>query len=180
MRADARRNYESLLARAHEAFTEQGTDASLEDIARRAGVGIGTLYRHFPTRQALLLGLLSQRLRTLATYAEGELDQQEPREAMVNWIRAMAEHGRTYRGTAVAIMSELLGDDDRAEFDEACAVAQAASERVLRRAQDAGVVRSDVTRAHLVALVHGLVLATEHKPQLFDQLLAVVLDGLMR
>ena len=176
MRADARRNYERLLACANEAFTERGADASLEDIARRAGVGIGTLYRHFPDREALLLALLSQRLRTLTTYADEVLDQQEPGEAMVNWIRATAEHGKTYRGIAVGVMARLLGD--RTEFDAACAAAQAAGDRVLRRAQDAGAVRTDVTRAHIVALVHGLVLATEDEPELFDRLLSVMLDGL--
>jgi AcrR family transcriptional regulator len=172
MRADARRNYERLLACAHEAFTERGADASLEDIARRAGLGIGTLYRHFPTREALLGALLAERLRGLAAYAEGELDGQEPGEAVANWIRAVCEHGRTYRGIAIGVMSQVL------EFDEACAEAQAAGDRLLDRAQRAGAVRPDVTRAHIVALVQGLVLATEDEPELFDTLLSVVLDGL--
>jgi AcrR family transcriptional regulator len=178
MRADARRNYERLLACAHEAFTERGVDASLEDIARRAGVGIGTLYRHFPTREALLASLLSDRLRGLTAYAEQVLDQQEPGEAMVNWIHAICEHGKTYHGVAARVMSQLLSD--RTGFDEACVAAQAAGDRVLRRAQDAGVVRADVTRAHIVALVHGLVQATENEPELFDRLLTVMVDGLQR
>jgi AcrR family transcriptional regulator len=174
MRADARRNYERLLACAHEAFTERGVDASLEDIARRAGVGIGTLYRHFPTREALLVALLSQRLRELVVYAEEVLDQQEPGEAVVNWIHAAFAHGRTYRGVAVAVMAKGL------EFDEACAAADAATTRLLDRAQRAGRIRPDVTRAHLIALIHGLVVATEERPELFDGLLAVLLDGLQR
>ncbi|QUQ68885.1 TetR/AcrR family transcriptional regulator [Kutzneria sp. CA-103260] len=178
MRADARRNYERLLACAHEAFTERGADASLEDIARRAGVGIGTLYRHFPTRETLLTALLSDQLRGLTAYAEQELVQQEPGEAMANWILAMSRHGRIYRGLAAGVLSQQLGD--RTEFDEACAAAQEAGDRVLHRAQAAGAVRPDVARAHLVALVHGLVLATENSPELFDQLLAVMLDGLQR
>ena len=174
MRADARRNYERLLACAHEAFTERGAEASLEDIARRAGVGIGTLYRHFPTRDALLVALLSERLRGLATYAEDVLDQQEPGEAVANWIRATCAHGQTYRGLAMSLMSQAL------EFDEACAAAQAAGDRLLARAQQTGRVRPDISRAHLVALVHGLVVATEDKPEMFDQLLSVLLDGLQR
>jgi AcrR family transcriptional regulator len=175
MRADARRNYDRLLLCAHEAFTERGADASLEDIARRAGLGIGTLYRHFPTLEALLMALLSDRLRGLATYAE-ELEQQEPGEAVANWIRAICKHGRTYRGVAIVVMSQALGD--QSEFDEACAAAQAAGNRVLARAQEAGDVRPDVTRAHIVALVHGLVVATQEEPELFDQLLSIMLDGL--
>jgi AcrR family transcriptional regulator len=178
MRADARRNYERLLACAHEAFTDRGADSSLEDIARRAGVGIGTLYRHFPNREALLAALVSGRLRRLTAYAEEELDRQEPGEAMVNWIHATCEHGKIYHGVAAGVMSQLLGAGT--EFSEACTAAQAAGDRVLRRAQEAGVVRADVTRAHIVALVHGLVVATENEPELFDRLLAVAIDGLQR
>jgi AcrR family transcriptional regulator len=176
MRADARRNYQRLLTCAHEAFTEHGADASLEDIARRAGLGIGTLYRHFPHREALLLALLSERLRGLTTYAEEVLDRQEPGDAVANWIRATCEHGKAYRGIAIGVMSQALGD--QAEFDEACAAAKAAGDRLLVRAQAAGEVRPDVTRAHIVALVQGLVLATEDEPALLDRLLSVVLDGL--
>ncbi|MFC0432193.1 TetR/AcrR family transcriptional regulator [Kutzneria buriramensis] len=175
MRADARRNYERLLACAHEAFTEHGADASLEDIARRAGLGIGTLYRHFPNREALLVALLSARLRGLTTYID-ELAGQEPAEAFANWVRASCEHGKTYRGIAIGVMSMVLGD--RTEFDDACAAAKAAGDRVLVRAQEAGAVRPDITRAHLVALVQGLILATEDDPELFDTLLSVVLAGL--
>jgi len=178
MRADARRNYERLLACAHEAFTERGADASLEDIARRAGVGIGTLYRHFPNREALLAALLSDRLRGLVTYAEEVLDHQEPGEAVANWIRATHRHGMSYRGIAIRVMSQLLGEGT--EFDEACAAAHAAGERLLVRAQRAGEVRPDITSAHIIALVHGLVLATEHEPELFDRLVAVAIDGLQR
>ena len=178
MRADARRNYERLLACAHEAFTERGADASLEDIARSAGLGIGTLYRHFPHREALLFALLSERLRGLSTYAEEVLDQQEPAEAVANWIRAVCEHGKTYRGIAIGVMSQVLGE--QTEFNEACAAAKAAGERLLARAQAAGVVRPDVTNAHIVVLVQGLVLATADEPAMSDQLLSIMLDGLQR
>ncbi|MFI9387525.1 TetR/AcrR family transcriptional regulator [Kutzneria sp. NPDC052558] len=184
MRADARRNYERLLACAHEAFTERGEDAALEDIARRAGVGIGTLYRHFPTREVLLAALLADRLRGLTAYAEQELDQQEPCEALINWINAICDHGKIYHGVAAGAMAQLLGDGERdkalVEFDEACTASQAAGDRVLRRAQAAGVARPDITRAHLTALVHGLVQATKNEPELFDRLLAVMIDGIQR
>src|SRR3954454_23845757 len=85
-RADARRNYEKLLAAAAEAFTERGTDASLEDIARRAGVGIGTLYRPFPTRQALLEAVYIDEVEEISAKA-GELGHLEPWEALVTWLR---------------------------------------------------------------------------------------------
>ena len=178
MRADARRNYERLLACAHQAFTDHGANASLEDIAKRAELGIGTLYRHFPNREALLVALLSDRLRGLTTYAEEVLDQQEPGLAAANWIRALCAHGHSYRGIAIGVMTQLLGQ--QTEFDEACAAAHAAGERLLARAQAAGEVRPDVTHDHLVAMVQGLVLATEHQPDLFEPLLSIMLDGLQR
>jgi AcrR family transcriptional regulator len=177
-RADACRNHDRLLEVASEAFATWGVEASLEKIAKSAGVGIGTLYRHFPNREALLAALVSGRLRRLTAYAEQELYQQEPGEALVNWIHATCEHGKIYHGVAAAVMSQLLGAGT--EFDEACTAAQAAGDRILRRAQEAGAARADITRAHIVALVHGLVLAAENEPELFDRLLAVAIDGVQR
>src|SRR4051812_38462521 len=85
-RADARRNYEKLIASARDAFTEQGSEASLEDIARRAEVGIGTLYRNFPTRQALLEAVYVDEVDALGRTAEALADQ-EPWDALVTWLR---------------------------------------------------------------------------------------------
>src|SRR4051812_23807201 len=85
-RADARRNHEKLIAAGREAFTEEGSAASLEDIARRAGVGIGTLYRHFPTRQALLEAVYLDEVEALCTSAE-ELAELPPWDALANWMR---------------------------------------------------------------------------------------------
>jgi hypothetical protein len=100
-------------------------------------------------------------------YAEEVLDGQEPAEAMANWIQAVCEHARTYRGIAIGVV-----------MDDAGADAHAAGDRLLVKAQRAGVVRPDVTPTHIAALAQGLVRATEDDPALLDGLLSVVLDGL--
>src|SRR6266702_4679594 len=98
MRADARRNYQALLSAANAAFIEQGADdASLEEIARRAGVGIGTLYRHFPTRQALLEAVYRDQVEVMSARAEELLADAPPGEALVAWLRALVDFGRTKR-----------------------------------------------------------------------------------
>ncbi|MFF7179569.1 TetR family transcriptional regulator [Streptomyces sp. NPDC008121] len=181
MRADARRNHERLLAEARAAFAVHGTDASLEDVARRAGVGIGTLYRHFPTRDALVnavfqeaLGALLQRSRDLAEAAD-------PCGALTEWLRALITHAGEYRGLARALMS--------ASCDESSALApcsvplRAAGERLLDRAVRAGAVREDVSIGDLMQLTKAIALAAEQSPDdrgLADRLLALTLRGLAR
>jgi AcrR family transcriptional regulator len=92
MRADARRNHERLLAEARAAFAAHGTDASLEDVARRAGVGIGTLYRHFPTRHALLSAVFEDAVSDLLARSRELLDAPEPCTALVTWLREIVSH----------------------------------------------------------------------------------------
>src|SRR5207248_1406973 len=93
-RADAARNYDALLAAARDAFTERGAQASLEDIARRAGVGIGTLYRHFATRQALLEAVYYEEVEAICRAAEG-LGDREPWDALTAWLRSFAGYATT-------------------------------------------------------------------------------------
>ena len=102
-RADARRNYDKLIEAARAAFTENGADASLEDIARRADVGIGTLYRHFPTRQALLEATYLEEVEALCATAD-ELGDLEPWDALAAWLGRFAE----YASTKKALSAELL------------------------------------------------------------------------
>ncbi len=98
MRADARRNYERLVATATAAFAERGAEASLDDIARRAGVGSGTLYRHFPTRQALLEAVYRDQVEELCSQARELLASPSPGDAFATWLRAMASYMTTKRG----------------------------------------------------------------------------------
>ena len=104
MRADARRNYERLLAVATEAFSEYGANASLDDIAKRAEVGPGTLYRHFPTRQDLLEAVMEQWMESVLAEAEPLLDSADPAEALAVWLRRLVAHVAVFRGLAAALL----------------------------------------------------------------------------
>src|SRR5215467_9234162 len=111
MRADARRNYEKLLTAAAEAFTESGADdVSLEEIARRAGVGIGTLYRHFPARQALLEAVYREQVEALRARADELLASGSPGEAFAAWLRALVAFSSTKRSLTSAMVATLGKD----------------------------------------------------------------------
>src|SRR5437867_2707 len=108
MRADAVRNRERLVAAAIAAFTENGADASLDDIARRAGVGPGTLYRHFPTRQALQEAAYLEGVQSLAARAQALADSPlPPDEALAAWMRSLADYLSTKRGLSAALLRTL-------------------------------------------------------------------------
>lgn len=179
MRADARRNYERLLAEARTAFTERGTDTSLEDIARRAGVGIGTLYRHFPNRTALMGAVFQGEVDALLTRARELEDAPRPCAALVEWLRAIVAHASTYRGLSRALMA--------APADASSGLARCsrpmleAGGVLLARAQRTGDVRADVEIRDLMQLTNGIALAAEESPddpELADRLLTLTLTGL--
>src|SRR5690349_1483479 len=152
-RADARRNYEKVLAAAREAFAEGGESTSLEEIARRAGVGIGTLYRHFPNRQALLEALYVDEVEEVCRSAEERSDA-DPWEALNGWL----ERFIAYLGTKRALAAELLNylDLDAELFKASRASLFAAGEPLLTRAQEAGVVRPDVSIGEVMQMVIGI------------------------
>lgn len=179
IRADARRNYDLLLAAAREAFAAHGTDASLRDIARQAGVGIGTLYRHFPTREALLEALLASRFDALRQRAEQLSTAAAPGSALLDWLGELAAGSVTYRGLPESVMTALR--DEQSQLHASCAGMRAAGGRLLRRAQEAGEVRPDVTAAQLLALAAGLAWAGEQSADPVDMvrhLLSIAADGL--
>ncbi len=178
MRADARRNYERLLAAAAAAFAERGADdVSLEEIARRAGVGIGTLYRHFPTRPALLEAVYRDQVEALGTLAGKLLTAESPGAAIGEWVRALVEFSATKRN----LSRELIAGSP---FLPACkTVIGESSNALLERAQQAGVARPDVTGSDLYRMAHALVTASEFgadDPGLLDRMVSVVLAGLLR
>ena len=105
MRADARRNHDRLLAEARVAFARSGADASLEEIAHRAGVGSGTLYRHFPTREALLQAVIQDWTESMQAEAESFIGRGTPAEALHAWLRAYIAHATVFRGLAAALMA---------------------------------------------------------------------------
>lgn len=179
MRADARRNYERLLTEARAAFAEHGTDTSLEDVARRAGLGVGTLYRHFPNRYALMGAVFQNEVDALLTRSRELLEADQPCSALVEWLRAIITHAGSYRGLARALMS---GASDAANELSCCNVPmRAAGSALLARAQQAGAVRPDVEITDLMQLTNAIALAVEESPDdpdLADRLLRLTLTGL--
>lgn len=174
-RADALRNYEKLVAAAREAFTEADRSASLEDIARRAGVGIGTLYRNFPARADLVQAVYVDEVEALSRSA-GELAELEPWEALSAWLQRFVG----YVATKQALSDELfaVAERDAAVFAGCRAMLHEAGAPLLRRAQDAGVVRPDVTIDEVVRMVAGIAKIPTDDPADIQRLLAVALDGL--
>jgi AcrR family transcriptional regulator len=177
MRADARRNRDRLLAEARVAFLEHGTETSLEQIAGRAGVGIGTLYRHFPTREALLEALLRERFDALAADARTLLGHRSPREALFGWTRNFAESSTTYRGLTNALMTTLR--DESSALHASCNSVREAGLELLVRAQNSGEIRNDLDGTEFLTLVFGVACAHEQVPNTaIDRLLAMLFDGL--
>jgi len=174
-RADARRNYEKVLAAAREAFAEGGESTSLEEIARRAGVGIGTLYRNFPNRQALLEALYTDEVEEVCRSAE-QLDGTDPWEDLNAWL----ERFIAYIGTKRALAAELLNylDHDAPLFQSSRASLYASGEPLLQRAQQAGAVRPDVTIADVMQMVMGIAKLPAGNPSQVEHLIRIALDGL--
>ena len=154
MRADARKNYSHLLAVAREVVTEHGADASMRDIARRAGVGLATVLRHFPTREALFEALLRSNLDALTRKA-GELQTSHPPdEALVSWFRDAVAFVHSYSGV-VALMASAHADPNSALY-ASCAAVHSAGARLLVRAQAEGTARADMDKDDLFALMAAL------------------------
>ncbi|TXS36333.1 TetR/AcrR family transcriptional regulator [Streptomyces sp. OR43] len=160
-RADARRNYARILAVAEEEVAAHGADASLENIARTAGVGSATVRRHFPGRQALLEAVFSERIDALVARATASAGAPDARAALLEWLGALTAYASSARGLAEALT--LAGTDDPDHAPACCsAKLAAAADPLLQRAAQAGAVAPGVTAADLVTLVTGIVLATEH------------------
>jgi AcrR family transcriptional regulator len=182
MRADARRNRKRLLAAALAAFTESGADdTSLEEIARRAGVGIGTLYRHFPTRQALLESVYRDQVEVLCARAEVLRDEPSPGAALTTWLLALVGFGLTKR----SLMAHLLAGSglDSRVFTTCREDILAAAGGLLERAQAAGQARPDIDASDVVRISHAVVAATERLPERdteAERLLGIMLGGVLR
>ncbi|MFC1406236.1 MULTISPECIES: TetR/AcrR family transcriptional regulator [Streptacidiphilus] len=175
MRADARRNYERLVSAATEAFLENGADASLDDIAKRAGVGPGTLYRHFPARQNLIDAVLDRWMASVLTEAEPLLEAADPAEALAVWLRRLVSHVYRFRG----LSSALIPPEDKMKGDSPGWVLHSTSEQLLARAQQSGQIRSDVVIKEVMMLVSGVTWAcTSGKEVDADRLIDLIMNGL--
>ncbi|MFF1820880.1 TetR/AcrR family transcriptional regulator [Kribbella sp. NPDC058245] len=169
-RADARRNFDALLTAARDAFATRGVEASLEEIARQAGVGIGTLYRNFPTRQDLLNAVYFGEIEELCIAAEDVADL-PPWEALTSWLQRFVAYVATKR----AIWESLNRDTD--SFREARAAMYAAGTPLFERAQAAGEARTDVSFDDLLRMVNGLTGAGFVDDAQRDRVLQIALDG---
>lgn len=154
MRADARANYDRLLSVAREVVTAHGTDASLRDVARKADVGLGTLYRHFPTREALIEALLRTDVDSLTAQASVLETSSTPENALLTWLRGCVALNHEYRGVT-ALFTAALEDADSALHDS-CVALHDIGARLLERAQSAGTARADIDGTDLFALVAAL------------------------
>ncbi len=176
LRADARQNHARLISAATAAFAEKGADAPLEDIARRAGVGIGTLYRHFPSRVDLQAAVFRTQVRVVCEQGDALLRTDAPEQAFAAWTRALAGYLVTKRGLSRALI-DAVGVES--ELITSCWVTmRETTERLLEKAQQAGVIRSDVTGMDVMRLVHGVAVSSERDPDRAGLLLSVMLDGL--
>ncbi|MEU2436704.1 helix-turn-helix domain-containing protein [Streptomyces rubradiris] len=169
-RKDAARNYDALLDAAREAFAEHGADASLEDIARRAGVGIGTLYRNFPTRRDLFETVYADEVSALCGAAL-EVADREPWEALTAWLDRFAGYMVTKR----AVREALNGESD---IFQTCRDSMfAAGGPLLERAQRVGAARTDMDFGDLLRLVAGIMATNFEDAAQRDRVLAIALDG---
>ncbi|NDZ77405.1 TetR/AcrR family transcriptional regulator [Streptomyces sp. SID10853] len=154
MRADARKNRDHLLAVAGAAIAEQGVDVSLRDIARRAEVGLATLLRHFPTREALLDALLRTSFEELTAQAVQLETSGSAADALVSWLRDCVAWTTEYRGVTVLMAAAI--EDTESALHASCVTLRAAGARLLTRAQADGSARTDIDGADLFALVAAL------------------------
>lgn len=176
-RADARRNYDALVAAAGQVFAEHGPDAPLDVIARRAGVGNATLYRHFPTRHDLLVAVAVDEVEALCALAHRLQSGGNRGAALIQWLRAYIDHVSTHSGLAAALSTGR--SEDSTLITSAHRAVEAAGTALLDMAVQAGAVRPDLHMADLLALVNAIATAAESGDRKrTDRLLRLVLEGI--
>ena len=178
LRADAARNREKLITAAIAAFSEHGVDASLEDVARRAGVGIGTLYRHFPNRDCLMESVYRHQVELLCAAAPDLLAENPPDQALALWMERFVAHVATKRGMAMALKSVIGKDSELFAYCHGLIRQSAAS--LLKAASDAGTVRDDVDASDLMKAMSGICLVSDQPgwEEQASRLVNLLVDGL--
>ncbi|MEV1092741.1 TetR/AcrR family transcriptional regulator [Streptomyces microflavus] len=186
-RSDARRNYSRILAVAEAEVARHGAAASLEQVARTAGVGSATVRRHFPTRQALLEAVFQERIQALCERADQLSRADDSRVALLDWLHDLVRYAVSARGLADVLTYEPPTDVPAAEPADAqarhsCgAVLESAAAPLLRRALREEAVRPGVTFHDLLTLAVGIALATEHHAEpavQADRLFTLTVEGL--
>jgi AcrR family transcriptional regulator len=181
-RSDALRNRDRLIETAKDVLGKGGPDASLEAVARHAGVGIGTLYRHFPTREALFHAVFKKDMEQLVETADRLIDAKDPVEALRGWLHANVALVETKRGMLGALSIVMTDESKKAYADQSNRILSAVN-GLLKRAADAGQVRQDVTADDLLQTMYALCYAREPGPGWRPQvlrLLDIFVEGLKR
>jgi AcrR family transcriptional regulator len=178
LRADARRNREAVLKAAKSVLAKCGQEAQMDDIARKAKVGVGTVYRHFPTKEALIAALMAERFEQIAAFVEAALDDPDPWHGFVESLWNGAQLGANDRaisalfGERVAMLAEVKASNARLN---------AAAAELIRRAQEAGAMRPDVTVDDVPVFMCGVMQAMhqfDRDPDAWRRHLQLVVDGL--
>ncbi|WP_310962307.1 TetR/AcrR family transcriptional regulator [Nocardioides terrisoli] len=182
LRADAQRNRDKLIETAREAFRERGSAASLDDIAKRAGVGPGTLYRHFPTRDDLIDAVMRDWADRVEADAQTVIDAgRPPRETLTTWFTRFLDNVGIYHGAATKVMSAM--DDPASPIYRKCQVLAEANRRVLESDAVRSGVREGVDPRQVMRLVSGISVAVDQAglaPEQAEPMLRIVLDGVLR
>ncbi|KRB80950.1 hypothetical protein ASE00_16485 [Sphingomonas sp. Root710] len=181
MRADARRNREIILQVARTAVAQDGTEASLRKIARDAGIGLGTLYRHFPTRDALLQEILQSSFDELTRRADILAGMHDPLEALEIWVDELVASTSTHQGLAASMVDKLR--EPASSLYEACASLRRAGDRLLGAAQSADRIRPDMEGADLMSLVSAIAWLTDREALTVERrrhLFNLIMDGLKK
>ncbi|MCU1536125.1 MAG: TetR/AcrR family transcriptional regulator [Humibacillus sp.] len=181
LRADAQRNRDKILATARVVFAERGTDSSLDEIAKRAGVGPGTLYRHFPTREALVDALMKDWTDRVAADAEAAVATGQPARVMLlGWFEHFIGHITLHRGAATKICAAM--DDPSSPMYRKCRVMTEANRRVIEHLDGTGELRPGVDAANVMRLVSGVASVADTSRADLDvrPMLEVVVDGIVR
>ena len=181
MRADAKRNYDRIVEVAREVFREQGYDASLDLVAKRAGVGAGTLYRHFPTRDALVDAIMQSWVDRVTETTEKALAHEgPPRELLLGWFEAYVALISLHKGGPAKITSAM--GDPASPISSKCRTLVAAADRVAERLHAEGALREGVDGLQMCRLVGGIAAVADQgelDPPAVRPLLEVVADGML-
>lgn len=179
MRADARRNRERLLEVARECFAVEGVSVPVDEIARRAGLGAGTMHRHFPTKESLFEAIVLSHIAEMVDEARHRAEAEDPGEAFFGFCLGMVERGAKNRGLAEILAG--VGIDAKARIAAETEQLDRALERLVERAQDSGQVRADVGIADVRALLNSIHTAAEREQgdgQMALRMMTVICDGL--
>jgi AcrR family transcriptional regulator len=176
LRADARRNRERILEAGRDAVAEHGTAIQMDDVARCAGVGVGTVYRHFPTKEALIEALVAEKFRVTTENIRRALEIEDPWEGFVEALRRNAEVMAADAGLRDALVR--LGPAAARHGDDARTELEALGAELIARAQAAGALRDDVTTRDIGALMAGLSASMAHPELDWRRHLELLLDGL--